>query len=421
MKIVSWRKAIRSCPFWCKALLISFLIPTEMSFSIADLRLSAYRVVLILAFIPSWNRLTSNKSVRISLFDVFILFHLLWCFVVIGFHHGLAVSIESGGIRALEFGGAYLVARAWVIDEKAFRSTTVAIFILTSIIMPFAVFEMVTGVSVFKEVAAALTGGGFYNDMGQRMGLTRAFVTFDHPILLGVFGASSLGIAWYRAIPRMGGLPRKRKLPMFAAVITGISSLSSGAVAAIVAQLTLVFWRHKTRNNPSRWKLFILLLVVVYITVDLLSNRSGIRVFLHYLTFSPATAYYRTIIFDFGIAEVWRHPFMGIGFNDWMRPSWMFSSSIDNFWLVQAMTFGAIGFITMFIPFMLILSRGWKKNSVRVARLRFGWTVSLIGFAIAGCTVHFWNSLFVYFSFFLGLGAWFQHPKLNRYIKNGFR
>src|SRR5690606_25454492 len=114
-----------------------------------------------------------------------------------------------------------------------------------------------------------------------------------------------------------------------------LTSLSSGPLAALSTQIVLLAWERMTRRIPARWLLFSSLLAMMYLTVELVSNRSAIRVFLHYLTFSSHTAYNRITIFNWGIQDVWRNPIFGIGFNVWTRPPWMHSTSMDNFWLVQ--------------------------------------------------------------------------------------
>jgi hypothetical protein len=69
--------------------------------------------------------------------------------------------------------------------------------------------------------------------------------------------------------------------------------------------------------------------------VDLLSNRTPFHVFVTYLTFSVETGYARIMIWNWGIAEVMRHPVFGIGLAEWERPLWK-SGSMDNFWLVRS-------------------------------------------------------------------------------------
>lgn len=241
------------------------------------------------------------------------------------------------------------------------------------------------------------------------MGLSRAFGPMDHPILLGVFVSSVFGIAWLRIFPRLGR-PRPKKKLALGVALAALASLSSGATASLMTQITLLVWEAKTRAIRHRWRLFGFLLLFLYVVIDLFSNRTPMKVLLHYLTFSAETAYGRIEIFEWGMADVMRNPFMGIGFNEWTRPHWK-SASMDNFWLLQAVTFGIPGFLTFALIPLFVLTLGWKRLPPRLTRLRMAWAISMIGLILAGCTVHFWNNLFAYYAFFVGLGGWFINPK----------
>lgn len=397
---------LRWCPFWVGLLLITLMVPTDLSFSLGSMRLTPYRLVLIVSFMPALLTVLGGRAGRMHIVDFLVLCHVLWAYIVIAYHHGSGAALESGGIRMLEFSGAYLIARAYVVNEQTFRGACAMLFAILIALLPFLLVESVTGRHVIREVAAALSGNSFYTDMGTRFGLTRAYGPFDHPILLGVFAASALGIAWMGAVPALGR-PNPKRWPVAASFLGAVTSLSAGALAGLMTQVLLIVWEARTRLIVGRWKTLSGLLFAAYITVDTLSNRSGYHVFLHYLTFSAHTAYNRIIIFEWGIQDVWRNPVFGIGFNVWTRPSWMHSTSMDNFWLVQAVTFGIPGFLTIALAYIFILSLRWRDLPERLTRVRMGWTISIIGLMVAGCTVHFWNNLFVIASFMLGLGAWF--------------
>ena len=47
-----------------------------------------------------------------------------------------------------------------------------------------------------------------------------------------------------------------------------------------------------------------------------------------------------------------------------------------------------------------------KRVDATLARYRAAWIIGITGIAVAGVTVHFWNSLFGLFMFLLGTGAW---------------
>lgn len=410
----SYSKVLKSCPFWVKLFLLSLVLPTEFSFNLAGLRFSPYRLVILLAFVPALVKLLSRGFKKVALADWLIIFHVIWCFIVINSHHDLSVAMESGGIRILEVLGAYFIARAYIVDEKSFYATSVFIFTLIFILLPFAIAESITGIHMIKILSAKIVGASFHSNIEPRLGLTRAYASFDHPILFGIFASSILGLVYYLRTPTLG-YPRKLKARLLPSLLGTFLSLSSGAMSSMMTQLTLIFWEIKTRKINNRWRFFSFLLILFYVITDMISNRSAMKVFLSYLTFSAGTAYNRITIFDYGIQDVWRNPLLGIGFNEWTRPSWMHSLSMDNFWLLQAVTFGIPGFLSLAIPFIFMLSKNWKPLSARVSKLRTGWSISMIGMIISACTVHFWNNQFVYFIFFLGMGAWFLNVERRRY------
>lgn len=404
---VHWTATLRWCPFWVALLLITLAFPTEFSFYIGMLRLTPYRIILLFSFIPCIMHLISGRAGQVTTIDWLIITHIIWSYIVIGYHHGGATAAQSGGIRMLEVAGAYMVARTYIKDERTYHGTISVTLLILTILAPFVIIESITGLHVIKEISSRIMGSGFSTSIDRRFGLTRAFGPFDHPILLGVFAASALGLVRIRSWPHLGLPKTSRRLPTLTIAATATASLSSGALAALIIQAGLLIWEKLTRKIAGRWRILSGVLFIVYMAVDTLSNRSGYHVFLHYLTFSAHTAYNRIIIFRHGMQDVWANPILGIGFNVWSKPSWMHSDSMDNFWLVQAVTFGLPGFFTVALAVILSLSACWADLPPRLTRLRMGWAISIIGLIVAACTVHFWNNLFVYFFFLIGAGSWF--------------
>lgn len=381
--------------------LVSLFFPTDFSVTLGGLRLSPFRVVLILFFIPILIRFASGKAGRILLSDFFILFYAIWCFVVLSYHHGIGVGLESGGVAALEVLGAYGIARAYITSQAHFRGANRLLTFGVLLLAPITIFESLNGFHVVRELSSAIMGFSFSSSIEPRYGLHRAFGPFDHPILYGVFAASLLSYSLYEA------LFASRTVRFCLSPLIGIAamtSVSSGAFATLLVQLLLAAWDHATRRIPMRWWILVMALTCVYVGIDLASNRSALKVFLTYLTMSPGTAYGRTIIFDWGMKNVWANPILGIGFNDWFRPAWMISGSMDNFWLYQAVTYGIPGFLLLFGATALMLTKS-SSESAKSGSLRMAWTLSMTAMIVAGCTVHFWNSLLVYFLFQLGSGA----------------
>ena len=161
-----------------------------------------------------------------------------------------------------------------------------------------------------------------------------------------------------------------------------------------------------------------------WIFMSLLSNRSPIKVFISYMTFSAHSAYNRILIWDYGTAEVGRHPIFGIGFADWQRPDWMHSSSMDNFWLLTAVRYGLPALILLLAAIILTMRRlgGLRNPDDTIQRYRAAWIICIAGIGIAGVTVHFWNSLFGLFMFLLGTGVWMTNtPSRERRLPRPIR
>ena len=118
----------RWCPFWPAVLICSFVVPTEFSFMVGSLRLTPYRVVLLIAFVPMVLRVFSGRAGKSTVVDSLLIVHVIWSYIVIAYHHDILQSIESGGIRMLELYGSYLVARATVLNERDYRGVTAMIF-----------------------------------------------------------------------------------------------------------------------------------------------------------------------------------------------------------------------------------------------------------------------------------------------------
>jgi hypothetical protein len=232
------------------------------------------------------------------------------------------------------------------------------------------------------------------------MGFFRPQAVFEHPILWGVF--CSLGIANAFYIWR----DKFAKSVLLSGFATGMTftSLSSAPLLAATVQNGIIGWGWITRNA---WWVLIGLVALGYLVIDLISNRSPVQVLISYLTFNSGTAYWRLHIWTYGSAEVWRHPLFGIGLNDWARPSWMGTASVDNFWLLTTMRYG--------LPTFLLLVAGIVANVVQIARqdlsgrladFRRGHVIALVSLAITLCTVHAWGATFAFVMFYLGTGSW---------------
>jgi hypothetical protein len=392
------------------------LLPTAVSLNLGGLRLSVYRVVLILMFLPMLVQLLSGRAGRMTVFDVLVAAHCAWALLALIRWGGLAQGIESGGIYIVEFAGAYLLARLYIRSYEDFAAMAHAYVALVVAMLLFTIPEALTSVHILHDGISAAVGGPSAPYIDQRMGLERTFGPFDHPILYGVFSASAFSLAYFvvakRQLMNFGGMAQVAGVG-----IATFMSASGGPYVVLMMQGFVAAWQRVLGRVQGRWAALFTLFAAAYVAIDLFSTKTPFHVFVNHFTFSTQSAYNRILIFEFGTAEVARHPFLGIGLGDWERPAWM-SDSMDNFWLVVAVRYGlpALAFLLALL-FGLVWCAGRRKDLPEDwRRARHAWAFTLFGISVAAATVHLWNALFVLFVFLIGAGAWLLDARPGRTV-----
>ena len=403
---MGFRQAFRILPWPVTALVVALALPTETSIYVGSLRLSPYRIVLIIMFVPALMRLLGNRAGAPHTVDALMIGHSAWVLLAFFVNEGISQGIESGGIYIVESLGAYLVARCWIRNRTEFEAFCRVVIMMVMSMLVLTIPETLTGYHLTREMFRVVLGGAGIPYIEPRLGLERVFGSFDHPILYGTFCATTLAATYYVVC-------RARLGPREIFTLSGVGlaaflSLSSGPFVAMGVQLVLMGWDRITRGISSRWSILLGIFILAWSFLSLLSNRSPIKVFISYLTFSAHSAYNRILIWEYGSKEVQRHPVFGIGFADWARPEWMHSSSMDNFWLVTAVRYGLPALLLLVGAVLLTMHRLARHTRAddQLHRFRSAWIIGITGIAVAGVTVHFWNSLFALFMFLLGTGAW---------------
>ncbi|WP_299640428.1 hypothetical protein [Devosia sp.] len=383
-------------------LIVGLLIPWVISFG--TLAMSVYRLVLLALTFPCLVFWLSGKAGKIRLTDVLLLLFCGWCTIAIAVVHGPESSVEPGGIFFLETFGAYLVARIYIRTADQFLATARLLFVVVAVVLPFALFETVTGQKLILELFRLVlpTIAGTITEL--RWSLTRVQGPFEHPILFGVFCSTMLALT--HLVLGRNASPAQRWAMTATVALTGTLSFSSGPLVALIAQVLLLTWNGLLETVRSRWRILWALATVAYLVVELGSNQS-VPQYLTHFAFDPWTAYYRLLIFDYGWASVLANPLFGTGFNDWVHPSWM-SSSIDMFWLVPAIRHGLPAAILFVLAFLsATIGVGLKPlQDHRLIAYRTAYLITMGAFFIAGWAVHFWMATYVLFMFLLGSGMW---------------
>lgn len=392
-------------------LVVFYIIAMLMPFSITlgGLLMTPLRFVLLATTVPLIIQLFLGKFGRVLWTDVLFVLHVSWSAVAMAINNPAKV-VENIGSTGVEFLGGYLIARACIRDRSDFIALCKFLGIAVLVLFPFTLFESLTGRNLIIDFLRKIPmiRPNNYGFAEPRFGLERAQTVLLHPIHFGMFCSIAFSLTVLGLKDIIGSTRR-----LVSGAIIGFStflSLSSGAFLSLMMQLFLIAWAWVFRNNRRPWFILVGLCVLAYIVVDLLSNRGPLQVFFSYATFSPATAYWRGIIFTWGMKNVWANPLFGLGLNDWVRPFFMYSGSMDNFWLVMAVRFGIPGFLTLAIGYGYMLFRVGKRSftaDAQLAQMRRAWMFTFVGLTFTLCTVHVWTSIYSFVFFMLGSGAWF--------------
>lgn len=385
--------------------LIALVLPLQIQ--AGGLLLSPARLALLILFPYVFFKWLSLRKTAL---DLFVGLYCIWTVVAFTALYGLA-RLEYMGVTVIEMLGGYCCGRVMIRNRTDFLAVIKFASIFALAMLPVVAMESILAKPVIVMVFSKL--GGTYPwishdpSYGQRMGLWRAQGVFPHPILLGLFAASIFPLLYYGR-RNQSGRHKGLKAAWPAGLVT-FFSLSSGAFLAVFMSAGLLIWHRMVKKIKAHWIILIGLIALTYVTVDLISDRTPFEVFISYAAFSAHNGYWRVAIFNFGLDNVWANPIFGLGLNDWVRPAWMHSSSVDNYWLLQAMRYG--------IPGFLLIATAWLVAIIGTARLKIaseidqdlrrGWVLSMITSAVALVTVHMWGSLVIWMFFLLGASAWF--------------
>lgn len=398
-------------PFPVFVYFASIALPIE--FDAGGTLLTGVRALLLILFVPMILKLLMGHYGKMIWTDVIFFLFCPWAIWTLHLNNPDS-AISFGGSVGIEFYGGYLLGRAYIRSPETFAGMCKALFWVITLTLPFAFYETQTGWSpipgLINKLPLVYSFVDFYNEAaGMRMGLERAAVIFEHPIHYGLFCSTAFSLAF---VGFKGLVPTWLRYLIALIVVMGVFfSVSSGAMLPMVLHFVLIFWAWSLDKVRSKWVILMILVAIAYVVVDMLSNRTPVQVFLSYATFSPHNAYWRVLIFEWGMKNVWAHPLYGLGLNDWERAWFMHGGSMDNFWLLNAVRYGIPGFALMAAGYVLIIwAVAWRRieEGTPTWLFRRAWMITLVGLVLSLCTVDVWASVFSYVSFLLGSGVWFM-------------
>lgn len=375
--------------------LICVAVPVR--FMLGPLQMTSLRLFVIAMLPLLLVRLL--KTPRIAP-DILLLLFVGWTYVAMRMNTP-AQAVEHAGITLLELFGGYALARIYIQTQAQFTALIKAVAGIVLLCLPLAVYETVTGDPPLIQLIRAipLITSVEVVSIATRLDLERVQAVFAHPIHFGLFCSTAVSLV-YVGLTRSLSHPR-RAVTAALIIATAFLALSSGAFLAVLIQLFLIAWAALFAGTKYKWVLLVAAAAAAYVFIDLLSNRTPIRVFFSYATFSAHNAYWRGIIFEWGMVNVWANPIFGLGLKDWVRPHFMHSGSMDNFWLVNAVRYG--------LPGVAFIAGAWVLGLIRVARgpsteLKTAWMFCMVGLTFTLCTVHVWTAVYSFVFFMFGAG-----------------
>ena len=395
--------------FWPLALfVVGLVIPVYIP--LGPLRLSVYRLVLLLAFMPTFVSWLAGKAGRIRLPDILLLAFCFWCSLSFITVHGLALSIEAIGILWIETMGSYLLARCYIRTADDFLRLARLLFWTIAVLLPFALVEALTGTKPLLKFFGAFLPTPESQWMPPRLGLERAQGPFEHSILFGVFCGSAVALT-HLVVAR--NKPLLQRWSMTATVVaTSFFSFSAGPLTGVGVQFALIAWNWLLRSVQARWKILWGMAAAMYAFIAIASNQSVPQFVVTRVAFNKETAYFRLLIWDYGSAAALKNPFVGVGFGEWERPDWM-PPSIDMFWLIYAVRHGIpAGALLLLFFFAVVIAVGFRKGlNSRLLDYRTAYLITMAAFFVTGWATHFWNATYVLLFFLAGSGMWLLDVK----------
>lgn len=387
------------------AMVIALFIPGV--FTVAGSVLSPYRALLLCLFPWLVWRWLHTRPCAV---DFLVFASAAWTVLALAANHGLGVGPRAV-IAFVEFFGGYLLGRLLITNAREYKRYFVVLAIAFAVLLPFAVLEMVTGFNTMRTIFGTVFSiPARQHNLGMRLGFVRAQGTLEHPILWGL--VATMGVAngfyiWRRQLAKAFGMSGFFTFMVF-------TSISSGPLLSVLAQICLTIWDRMLFFMRFRWVVLGFLALMSLLVLRILAQFHLLDFVLEHFTFNRDSTEGRFVVFDYGMMEVTRHPVFGIGLADWTRPWYRAGkSSFDNFWLLEAMRYG--------IPTFAFLALAWVGGALRIAGQRTltpeeqdyrrGYLIALAGLTITLGTVYIWNATCIFVWMYLGAGAWFYMSK----------
>lgn len=349
---------------------------------------------------------------RMILPDYLMLFGVGWICLALYNTTEFSDFVTSAVSQTTDIGMAYFFGRITIQSLRDLRLFLLLMLPGLAVMGATIAVESILHKHLLQPLVGELTGIVRRYPVDTRMGLMRARGPFPHPILAGAFFASFLPLYWMSGIrgwPRIVGI-----VTSFSAVFT----VSSAAMLALSVSSGLMIynWLSDRISNLS-WRMFFIVLSIVVFFLEFATKSGSFNLIMRYASLNSDSAFNRVLIWRYGTDNVVKNPWFGIGYADWERPSWMFSGSIDHYWLINAIQFGIIPPMMMAIVTLMAIVgvvRQIRGASFVDRRALIGLAIAMAVFAFGVISVSLWLSVQVWFHMLMGVCIGIGHAAVPR-------
>lgn len=393
------------------AVFLSLCIP--VFFGLGSLHLSISRILLLALFPYLFFKVYTGRCGGIRWVDIGMLLFVL-CLALSIFMNNRSVFLTFVGSNAIIILGGYMAGRVFIRGPNGFVGFIKLFAGILLFTLPFALYEGQTSYMVIPRLLDKLPMITSSIDVNYppRRGFYRVQVLFTHPIHYGLFASMCFSLIF---IGLRTQLSKATRIGLsLCVVICCFSAVSSGPILSLMAQIALIMYAWIANKLGNKWYKLLGGFAIFYILLEIVSSRPAFFAIAERLSFSSETAYARRILLDYGVAQVARTPWLGVGYNEWDLPDYM-TGSMDNYWLLTALVYGipAFGFLISALIVSLIKAGGRDFSADPfIENLRSAWAFVICSLILTLSTVAIWSEIATLVFLFLGSGAWLLDYKI---------
>ena len=353
------------------------------------------RIFIALLLLPALAKLF-RRDRRLGASDALVCTMAIWMLVAAS-----QTDHEWSSTVALivEFCGGYIVARAYFFGRPALETFVRVLKLITLVIIALAAFEHVTRHNIATLFGLPDTAHEY------RYGLLRAYSTFPISILFGTFCACAGAVFLYSERSFLG------RISYGGLCFLGcVLAMSSAPLLAFMIVLSAYFYDRMLREYHWRWRLLVTVMYAFLAGVFMIANKP-VSWLVANLTLDPSTGYFRVATWDTALYYIPFSPYVGYGFAGFAPQDDFFgNASVDCVWLAMALRSGIPLVVLVLLAHIASFRSNHSGNAQHsdgpyVSNLRTGFTLALVALMFVGLTVHYWNSIWMFWGVVLGIRA----------------